>query len=238
MPGVDAIGRRVLAYDQQFLGPRRHQLFGLAQHCVDPPRHQVAPDRGNDAEGTAMVAAFGNLEIAVMARRQFEAAFRDQVDKGVGNWRRCVMHRVDDLLILMRAGDGQYLRKTSTDHLRFVAHTSRHDDPTVFRDRLANGFQRFLLGRIEKAAGVDQHDVGAGIVGGHLIAVRAQFREDAFAIDQRLGTAERNHADFRRVRKFGCHDRRAHRDFRAQCHALRLHNGFMACGGHCLRQFR
>ena len=44
----------------------------------------------------------------------------------------------------------------------------------------------------------NEHDIGAGIVGGHLIAISAQLRQDAFAVDQILGTAERDHADARR----------------------------------------
>src|SRR3546814_18402395 len=51
--------------------------------------------------------------------------------------------------------------------------------------------EAFLLRRIEEAAGVDEHDVGAGIVGRKAIAVGAQFGQDAFAVDQRLAAAER-----------------------------------------------
>jgi ribosomal protein S12 methylthiotransferase len=74
-------------------------------------------------------------------------------------------------------------------------------DRVLLFDRL----EAFFLGGIEKAAGVDQHDVGPGIVGGHLIAVRAQLGEDAFAVHQILGTAERNHADTRRGGKDSSH---------------------------------
>jgi hypothetical protein len=51
------------------------------------------------------------------------------------------------------------------------------------------------LAESRKAAGVDQHDVGAGIVGLSAIAVGAELGQDAFAVDQRLGAAERHHAD-------------------------------------------
>ena len=54
--------------------------------------------------------------------------------------------------------------------------------------------------------------VGAGVVGAHRIAVGAQAGEDALGIDQRLGTAEADHADLLRLRdgasfgNCGCHD--------------------------------
>src|SRR3546814_15909062 len=35
MARIDAIGRSVLTDDEQFLRPRRDQLFGLAQHRVE-----------------------------------------------------------------------------------------------------------------------------------------------------------------------------------------------------------
>ena len=53
------------------------------------------------------------------------------------------------------------------------------------------------LGAVEEAAGVDEHDVGAGIVARERIALRAQRRQDAFGIDEGLWAAEADQADFR-----------------------------------------
>src|SRR3546814_11726952 len=62
---------------------------------------------------------------------------------------------------------------------------------------------------IEETAGVDEHHVGAGIVGRQAVAVGTQFGQDAFAVDQRLGAAERHHDDFWLGGEgFDCHDRR------------------------------
>ena len=162
-----------------------------------------------------MVAAFRNLQIAVVARRQLQPGVGDQVDIGRQVRRRRLMHRLDHLFVLMRAGDGEHLREAGADHLRLFAHTARHDHAAVFRDRFADRLKAFFLGGIEETAGVDQHDVGAGIIGGHLIAVGAQLGEDAFAVDQILGTAERHHADARRRRKTSCHESARHSRFRA-----------------------
>ncbi len=59
---------------------------------------------------------------------------------------------------------------------------------------LADGGKRLLLGAVEEAAGVDDHEVGALMLAGELIALRAQARDDALAIDQRLGAAEGDEA--------------------------------------------
>ena len=57
-----------------------------------------------------MVAAFGDLQIGVMARGELEALFGHQVDERVGHRRRGVVHGLDDLLVLVRAGDGEHAR--------------------------------------------------------------------------------------------------------------------------------
>ena len=153
-----------------------------------------------------MVAAFGNLEIAVMARREFQTTFGDQIDERIGDGGRCFMHRIHHILILMRAGDCQHAGEACTDQFGFIAHAAGDDDAAVFGDCLTDRFERFLLRGVEKAAGVDQHDVGPRIIEGHLIAIGAQFRQDAFAVDERLGAAKRNHADLGRGGECRCHD--------------------------------
>ena len=184
------------------LRARGDQLLGLAQDRVGAAADEVAADRRDDAEGAAVVAALGNLQIAVVARGQLDprpdVGRGDQVEIGVGDRRRGLVHRVDDRLILLRPGDREHVREARADDVGLIAHAAGHDHAAVLGDGLADRLEAFLLGRIEEAAGVDQHDVGAGIVGRHLIAVCAQLGEDAFAVDQRLGAAERNHADARR----------------------------------------
>ncbi len=120
------------------------------------------------------------------------------------------MDRGDDGVILLRPGDREHCREASADDFGFVAHAAGDDDATVLGDCLADRGKAFLLGRIEEAAGVNQHDVRAGIISGHLIAVGAQLGEDALAVDQRLGTAERDHADARRGGEDGSHGERGH----------------------------
>src|SRR4029077_15006526 len=66
------------------------------------------------------------------------------------------------------------------------------DDLAVFRHGGADGGERFRLRAVEKAASVDDGEVGAGVVARQLIALRPQPGDDALGIDQCLRAAERN----------------------------------------------
>src|SRR6185437_1170314 len=70
------------------------------------------------------------------------------------------------------------------------------DHLAVLGDRFADRIEAFLLGAVEKAAGVDEHDVGALVVARKRIALRAERGQDAFGIDKGLGAAEADQADF------------------------------------------
>ena len=168
---VDAVGRRVLADDQQLLRPRRDQLLGLAQDRVGSAADQVAAQARDDAEGAAMIAALGNLQIGIMARGQLQPRVRHQVEIGRRRHRRGDMDRADHLLILGGAGDREHVGEALADQLGLLAHAAGDDDAAILGDRLADRGQALLLGGIEEAAGVDQDDVGAGIIGRHGIAV-------------------------------------------------------------------
>ena len=109
----------------------------------------------------------------------------------------------------MRAGDGEHIGEALHDDVGFIAHAAGDDHPAILGHRLANRLEALLLGAVEKTAGVDEHDIGAGIVCRHVIAVAAQLGQDALAVDQCLGTAERDHAHFGRRRDLGCHIRGA-----------------------------
>ena len=116
----------------------------------------------------------------------------------VGYWVHRAMHRVDHALILLRAGDRQHLRKPVGDLLRLVTHAAGDDDLAVLVQRGADRGERFLLGAVEEAAGVDDDEIGSGMLAGELIAFRAQPRDDALAVDQRFRAAERDEAHLRR----------------------------------------
>ncbi len=102
------------------------------------------------------------------------------------------VHRVEYALVLLRAGDREHARMHGGDFLRLGAHAAGDDDFAVLGHGGADGGERFRLRAVEKAAGIDDGEVGAGMVAGQLIAFRTQPRDDALGIDQRFRAAERN----------------------------------------------
>ena len=132
-----------------------------------------------------------------MARRELDALLGHEVEKRVMRRRGGAMHRLDDALIGLRAGDRQDLRKALGDRLRLGAHAAGDDDLAVLLQRRADRLQQLGLGAVEKAAGVDDDHIGAGMGARELVAFGAQPRDDALAVDERLGTAERDEGDAR-----------------------------------------
>ncbi len=112
--------------------------------------------------------------------------------------RQRAMHGIEHALILLWSCDRQHAGIGRLDLLRFGAHAAGDDHLAVLGHGFADRAQRFLLGAVEKAAGVDDDDVGAIVLAGQLIAFRAQPRDDALGIHQRLGASQRNKADFGR----------------------------------------
>jgi hypothetical protein len=60
---------------------------------------------------------------------------------------------------------GKDRRVGSLDDAFFCAQASRHDHLAIFGQRLADGVERFLDRGIDEAAGVDDDEVRAGVVG-------------------------------------------------------------------------
>ena len=195
MLAVQAVGRGILADHQQFLHPRLDQLFRLAQHGMGGAALQAAAHIGDDAEPAPVIAAFGNLQIAVMARGQGDGRGRQQVDEGIGGGRHGGVDGIQHLFVLMRAGDGQDAGMRAGDVFGVRPQAAGDDHPAILAQRLAYGIQAFGLGAVKETAGVHDHRIGALIIGADRIAFGAQAGQDAFRVHQRLGAAQADHAD-------------------------------------------
>ena len=112
--------------------------------------------------------------------------------------RQRAMHGIEHALILLRSRDRQHARIGFFDRFRFRAHAARDDHLAVLGHGFTDGAERFLLGAIEEAAGIDDDKVGTVVLACELIAFRPQPRDDALGIHQRLGAPQRNKADFGR----------------------------------------
>ncbi len=126
-----------------------------------------------------------------------DAGGGQQVHERIGRGRHRAMHGIQHLFVLVRTGDGQHLGMRAGDVFRVGPQTPRHDHPPVLRQRLADRIEALGLRAVEKAAGVHDHRIRAAVIGRDRVTFGAQSRQDAFAVDQRLGTAERDHADGR-----------------------------------------
>ena len=220
---VETVGAGVLTDDEQLLDAGFHEAFGLEHDVCGRAARQATPQRGNDAERAAIVAAFGDFQIGVVPGCQMQPFRRHEIEERiVQGWQR-VVDGLHHRLVLVGTRDREHAGVCGADAALLDAETTRDDDAAVGGDGLSDGVQAFLLSRVEKPAGVHQHHVGAGIVGDELIALRPQARDDAFAVDQRLGAPERNDTDF--WRGLGGGADRAHRRRRL----LPRRGGFRAC---------
>ena len=61
VPRINAISRGILRNNQKLFGASSDQFLRLTQHRVNPATCKLSAQRGNDAEGAAVVATFGNL---------------------------------------------------------------------------------------------------------------------------------------------------------------------------------
>ena len=84
------------------------------------------------------------------------------------------MDRIQNLLILMRAGDGQNLRMGAGNIFRIGPQTASDNHLTVLVQRFADGLKAFGLGTVEKTAGVHNHSFGPCVVRADGIAFGAQ----------------------------------------------------------------
>ena len=203
MPDVDAVGGGVLADDEQLLDASLHEPLGLGHHVARGTAGEAPAQVRDDAERAAVVAALGDLQIRVVARREAQALGRHQVDEGIVQRRDRLVHGSHHRLVLVGTGDGEHAGVLGEDAVLLDPEAAGDDDAAVLGDGLADGAEALLARRVQEAAGVDHHDVGAGIVAGELVAFGAQLGDDAFRVDQRLGTAERYEADAGRGLRLG-----------------------------------
>ena len=121
-----------------------------------------------------MVAALGNLQIRVMLGRQPHADIRHQVDEGIVRLGQVGMHRAHHLVGGVRAGHGQDRRMRVAHHIALGPQTAGDDHFAVLVQGFADRVQRFGHGGINEAAGVDHHQVGAGVAAGNIVAFGAK----------------------------------------------------------------
>ena len=106
---------------------------------------RLAAQVRDDAERAAVVAALGDLQIRVVARREAQALGRHQVDEGIVQRRHGLVHGSHHLLVLVRTGDGEHARVLGEDAVLLDAEAAGDDDAAVLGHGLADGVEALLL---------------------------------------------------------------------------------------------
>ena len=198
---VDAIARRVLGDEVDFLDAVGCQLLYFGDDGIDGPAVQLAPYMGNDAERAAVVAAFADFHIGTVLRRRPQAArilvvemadivheagfapFLDRIDgfpdavprtgsqEGVDF--RHFLHQIFFILLAQAARDDEYLAFP----LRLVAGSLQYR---------INGF---LLGFFNERTRIDDNDIRLGQVLCDLHMAVAEDAQHDFRINKVFGAA-------------------------------------------------
>ena len=142
-----------------------------------------------------MVAALRDLEISKVPRRELDALRRHQADEGIMRRRQLRMHGRHHLVECMRTRHRKDLGMGLANDLGTRAQATGHDDATVGVHRLADRIERLLDRVVDKAAGVDDDQIGILVARRDAVALRTQLREDPLRIHRRLGTAEADESD-------------------------------------------
>ena len=182
---------------QKFADAIFNQLFRFLQHRVGGSADKSSSHVGDNAELALVVAAFGNFQIAEVARRKADARRRQKIDERVGAGRDSIMDSIQHLFILVRPGDGQNARMSARYIFRLCPETSGDNHAPVFVQSFPNGRQRFSFGAVEESTGVDDDGVCPLIVGRNTVSFGAQSRQNSFTVDKCLGTPERDHTNLR-----------------------------------------
>ena len=172
-------------------------MLSFLQYLADGTRVEVATHGGNDAEAAAMVAALGNLEVGVVLRRELDSLGRHQVGERVVRFLEVLVHCLHHAVSVVRAGDREHAGVGRLHHACLGAQAAGDDDLAVLLQRLADGVEGFLDRGVDEAAGVDDDQVGAGVVRRGDIPLSPELGEDPLRIYKCLGTAERDKPDFR-----------------------------------------
>ena len=165
-----AIAAGVLRDDDQFLHAVLGERLRLGDQFLHLPAAVMAAQLRNDAERAIVVTALGDLEIGILLRRRQDAARLVQRDADVIEALiflpvQDLLRRVDNVVIRARAEHAVDLRHLVHDLLLIALGQTAGDedlpDTALLFERAhrQNMVDGLFLGRIDEAAGVDNHQL-------------------------------------------------------------------------------
>ena len=204
---VGAVAGDVLGDDDDLLHAPVGQLLGLSEQGLHGPAAVAAPEIGDDAVGAAVVAALRDLQVggvsggghhpgAILhgvvdvAEESGLVALHDGLhcgdDVGVAAGTQHAVHLGHLLHELILVALGQAARHQQLAQSALVLQLGQLQD-------VVNGL---ALGRVDKAAGVEDGHIGPLGVGDHLVARIPAQSHHLLGIHQILGAAKGNKRNF------------------------------------------
>ena len=197
----------VLGNDGKLRDPVLRKPASLLQHILHGHGTEAPPDHGNGAVGTAVVAALGDFQIGKEGQGgQHPPAGHGHIQLGAEMHHPFVgkhmIDHVNDLCLVPDAHHGVHLGEFRRSLLPVaLRQAAGHNDlpDGALRLQLAQLQDRvdcFLLGGLDKAAGVYHHHVRIPRLGDQFIAPLPDQMEHTLRIHQILGTAKGYHSHF------------------------------------------
>ena len=195
---VEAVVGGDLADQHQLLHPLGRQLARLGQDAFDRARTLVAAQVGNDAEGAAVVATLGHLEVG---HRLTGGAIAGQVLIGhEGGHGAHLVHplaglhpfqHAHDVLVIAGAHDRLCFRQGVEQLLlEVLGQASSNNELLALLGQFHQGAHRFLAGVLDEAARVHHHHGGLAFIGAHAVAGLGEQAEHVFGVDSVLFAAQ------------------------------------------------
>ena len=138
---ITAVGARVLGNHQQLLDAAARERLRFAHDVIERPAAQAAAQRRDDAETATVVAALGDLQIRIVARREADALRRHEIDEARMRRRQMLAHGGQHALRGVRAGDSQHFGMALENALWLGTEAARDEHAPVALERLADGLQ-------------------------------------------------------------------------------------------------
>ena len=191
-------GAGVLGDEAEIVIAFLDEVFDFGGDAFERARMQFALEGGDGAERTGLIAPFGEFDIGVVGRAGDDALRPvDKVDLFAETALFCRQQFVDFVIVPDAGEDVDFAELFAQLLLVAFAETAGHDQNRILlarRVEVDNGIERFCLGRIDEAAGVDNDDVGFFAVGCQF--VRFEPSHHHFGIDQVFRASQRNDVQF------------------------------------------
>ncbi len=184
----------ILGHEIDLLRPLRLELLRLAHQPCERLGTVLAAHQGNGAEGAGVVAAFGDLEVANVRLIAEELADPGMLGDGIGD--QTPPGKLGDEMMELRKAEKQIdLRNLLLQFLLVSLNETTDRDDRLHAALLQfRGFEhrvdRFLLRRVDEAAGIDEDDVGRLELGRDDGAVPDQLADEPLRVHGRFVTAE------------------------------------------------